>query len=571
MFRNVALSVWLLGVSHESLAGWDGTKMTKRAAEGEPDDIVIRQPQLRDTLAAEFSVPGDVASCVGVLYPRGPLQVSRACAASNFKFDVMIQHTIMGIALKEDLAKDRISSPFMVLWDSVKPGGVWIVDIATLPEELGTGIGSSQGRNLRDVDLTRFDVKRLGLLAVDAVNRVFLPRMRTPTPFVNVSLLKPFADVVSVTFRRESVTLRKALSGEAPWLAKAYLRHCFVERGCSGKSSKSEDHVLMARPLEIRRANSANENAGYAQDSLRELFRRAGTDKADRHWFSKGAAPPHWELQHGYGRYYERLLPELRSRMHSEGENVVLVEIGVNDGRSMRVWQQYFARKDKEAGAGPIHDSGHLYGIGYGNFQESGSIKPCEETSRTAVEVQGSMRCTLVQGDQSDPKFLHHFIELSGGEFDLVIDDGSHLPSHQLVSFENLWPAVRSGGIYIVEDIETSFWRNTSRLYNYSFAGQFSLVEKWKGVVDVLWKGNSVNSSLGEHAKLYSSIESIAFGQNMIILRKKSDAAEIAARPEAFEAKDPKQALTIPIFTIIALLLVMTCVLLKLYAGRKSR
>jgi hypothetical protein len=48
------------------------------------------------------------------------------------------------------------------------------------------------------------------------------------------------------------------------------------------------------------------------------------------------------------------------------------------------------------------------------------------------------------------------------GGWDIVIDDGSHLPRHQLVSFCALFPFVRPGGLYIIEDIESSYYNSPS-------------------------------------------------------------------------------------------------------------
>jgi hypothetical protein len=65
----------------------------------------------------------------------------------------------------------------------------------------------------------------------------------------------------------------------------------------------------------------------------------------------------------------------------------------------------------------------------------------------------------VVQGDQSDKELL---AELAGsyGPFDLVIDDGSHLGVHQHASFAALFPSVRPGGWYVIEDLETSYWED---------------------------------------------------------------------------------------------------------------
>eukprot|EP01065_Artemidia_motanka_P017000 TRINITY_DN20572_c0_g1_i1.p1 TRINITY_DN20572_c0_g1~~TRINITY_DN20572_c0_g1_i1.p1 ORF type:complete len:386 (+),score=76.17 TRINITY_DN20572_c0_g1_i1:73-1158(+) len=61
-------------------------------------------------------------------------------------------------------------------------------------------------------------------------------------------------------------------------------------------------------------------------------------------------------------------------------------------------------------------------------------------------------------GDQSDPVFLQKVRSGLPGELDVVIDDGGHAMHHQLNSFEHLFPAVRPGGVYVIEDLETSFY-----------------------------------------------------------------------------------------------------------------
>jgi hypothetical protein len=39
--------------------------------------------------------------------------------------------------------------------------------------------------------------------------------------------------------------------------------------------------------------------------------------------------------------------------------------------------------------------------------------------------------------------------------FDYIIDDGSHIPAHQVESFRLLWDRVKPGGKYFIEDIES--------------------------------------------------------------------------------------------------------------------
>ena len=44
------------------------------------------------------------------------------------------------------------------------------------------------------------------------------------------------------------------------------------------------------------------------------------------------------------------------------------------------------------------------------------------------------------------------------GMFDIIIDDGSHISSHIITSFEILWKYLNHNGIYVVEDTQTSYW-----------------------------------------------------------------------------------------------------------------
>jgi hypothetical protein len=59
-------------------------------------------------------------------------------------------------------------------------------------------------------------------------------------------------------------------------------------------------------------------------------------------------------------------------------------------------------------------------------------------------------------GSQDDPSFLAKVVNVSG-PVDVVIDDGSHFSSHQRSSFLYLWPFVKPGGLYVIEDLQCNF------------------------------------------------------------------------------------------------------------------
>lgn len=98
-----------------------------------------------------------------------------------------------------------------------------------------------------------------------------------------------------------------------------------------------------------------------------------------------------------------------------------LLEIGVHQGGSLRMWEEYFP-------------TASIYGIDtIDSFKDKGRIR---------------FRC----GDQADIKFLNE-VTNEVGSWDIVIDDGSHKFKHQKVTFETLWPRVSAGGIYVIEDV----------------------------------------------------------------------------------------------------------------------
>jgi cephalosporin hydroxylase len=65
-------------------------------------------------------------------------------------------------------------------------------------------------------------------------------------------------------------------------------------------------------------------------------------------------------------------------------------------------------------------------------------------------------RICFEQGSQSDKAFLRGLVKRYA-PFDVVIDDGSHLGRDIATSFDVLWPAVKPGGFYVIEDIDVSY------------------------------------------------------------------------------------------------------------------
>ena len=62
--------------------------------------------------------------------------------------------------------------------------------------------------------------------------------------------------------------------------------------------------------------------------------------------------------------------------------------------------------------------------------------------------------CTIIQGDQSSREDLQKIVDHHSG-YDVIIDDARHASPHQQITLSFLFPHVRSGGIYFIEDLNT--------------------------------------------------------------------------------------------------------------------
>jgi SAM-dependent methyltransferase len=136
---------------------------------------------------------------------------------------------------------------------------------------------------------------------------------------------------------------------------------------------------------------------------------------------------------HGYTLVYPTYMEEFRDKP------IRLLEIGINKGGSLALWNEYFSHPKKK-----------LF----------------------AIEVQEKFiqyappNVTAFLGSQGDVEFLKK-VGKKIKPLDFIIDDGSHQWGHQRISFENLWQFLRPGGIYIVEDIHTSYKDNPKAIARY--------------------------------------------------------------------------------------------------------
>jgi hypothetical protein len=128
---------------------------------------------------------------------------------------------------------------------------------------------------------------------------------------------------------------------------------------------------------------------------------------------------------HSYGPVYEQLFGPIRANVKN------FLEIGIFLGQSMKVWRDYFSNAE-------------IHGL--------------DIDWRHVVRVRGWDRITGHICDQSKPGDLYTVASAICDEkeafFDIIIDDGSHDPQHQIISFFTLRPFLKPGGYYIIEDVQ---------------------------------------------------------------------------------------------------------------------
>jgi hypothetical protein len=132
---------------------------------------------------------------------------------------------------------------------------------------------------------------------------------------------------------------------------------------------------------------------------------------------------------------------------------VTFIEIGCGRGGSLQMWKRYF---------GP-----HARIVGIDILPE------CKEFEEDQIEIR--------IGAQQDLQSLENVIAEFGAP-DIVLDDGSHVMSHVIASFQFLYPRVAKNGVYMVEDLHTAYWEE----YEGGLRKPTTFIELSKNLLDEL-------------------------------------------------------------------------------------
>lgn len=121
-------------------------------------------------------------------------------------------------------------------------------------------------------------------------------------------------------------------------------------------------------------------------------------------------------------------------------------------------------------------------------------------------------------GSQDDPVFLTQLVEKVGRP-DIIVDDGSHISSLTIKSFEILFPLLKPGGIYAVEDTHTSYWADMGGFTEVDDLTKQSTTNYFKRLVDDMYYYHIPNFQVKEWVR--DQIQGIHFYDKQIFVLKK--------------------------------------------------
>lgn len=210
-------------------------------------------------------------------------------------------------------------------------------------------------------------------------------------------------------------------------------------------------------------------------------------------------AEHHGKLSDKWSSYltlYEAELAQVRPTLRS------ILEIGVQNGGSLEIWAKYFPAAE--------------------------SIVGCDVNPKCANLVYADPRIHIVVGDATLPVVCQQVAGLADG-FDVIVEDGSHIPREVILAFLRYWPHVKPGGIFIAEDLHCDYFPSHEGsiarrdIANRFFAELVHVInlEHWVGVtaISTLLREFAL-ADVVDQAGLARSIASISFHNSIAIIRK---------------------------------------------------
>jgi len=120
---------------------------------------------------------------------------------------------------------------------------------------------------------------------------------------------------------------------------------------------------------------------------------------------------------HSYLDHYEMLLGDRR------GSPLKILEFGIENGASLKMWAEFFPKAEV-----------HGVDLVLDNVSEEVRKNP-----RISLHLLNTLSKSTMGFHDS--------------QFDVIIDDGSHVPEDQIITFHYFWRCLKPGGMYFIEDV----------------------------------------------------------------------------------------------------------------------
>lgn len=187
-------------------------------------------------------------------------------------------------------------------------------------------------------------------------------------------------------------------------------------------------------------------------------------------------------LMHKWNHYFE-VYDRHFSRY--KGREINLLEIGISHGGSIQMWNDYFQGKAR------------IYAV---------DINPECKTLETP-------NTTIFIGSQQDSTFLSK-LKSEIPPIDILIDDGGHTMKQQITTFNVLYDHVKDDGVYLCEDLHTSYWKP----YGGGYKKSGSFIEFSKSFIDNLhaWHSKKI-----PHNNITDSAFSLHYYDSILVIEKR--------------------------------------------------
>lgn len=173
------------------------------------------------------------------------------------------------------------------------------------------------------------------------------------------------------------------------------------------------------------------------------------------------------------------------------GQSLTMIEIGVFNGGSLRMWREYLGQQATIVGV---------------------DINPeCMRFSEPGIDI--------VIGDQADRMFLRSLSERYA-DLAILLDDGGHKMHQQIATFEELFPRIRSDGVYLCEDTHTSYMP----VFDGGYRQPQTFIEGVKQLIDRLHAFYSTDLSQLAPDNFTRTADSIHFYHSALVIEKKPQA-----------------------------------------------